>query len=405
MDKKRQTISEVADLMFQQMRVLGYSESTVKWYTRAYKDFVNYVGEDAENADFSERLTAGYVDRYRQKLSTEDAAEKKRLRAKIRLANMLTDCHVHGVIMRNKISEKIIPEPFAEQIEQYCQYLIENGKARGTAERNRFVLEQLAEYLLQKGVDGFERMTTDNLVGFSATQMGYTKKTVAASMYALRSFAKYLKATDKNTALNEGEIPYIRYTRRRYLPKVWSEDECRRLLDNVERNSPAGKRNYAILLLVINYGLRTSDVLGLKLKDIDWRNSCIHFTQQKTGIKNAIVIDEDTGWAIIDYLRNGRPNVDLYPNVFLQAMAPYLPMNNFNICLQRYMELADIHVERKQTHGMHSLRHSLATRLLNNGTPIGTISDILGHANINSSVDYLQIDLDHLRDCALETEV
>jgi site-specific recombinase XerD len=151
--------------------------------------------------------------------------------------------------------------------------------------------------------------------------------------------------------------------------------------------------------------MRTSDVLGLLLSDIDWHSKEIHFIQKKTGNACTVAFDEATGWAIIDYLKNGRPNIKQYPNVFLQARPPFIPMNSFNVCLQKYVERAGIHYKNNQLHGMHSLRHSLATRMLNNGTSAETISEVLGHINITSTVDYLQVNMDQLRRCALETEV
>ena len=80
-------------------------------------------------------------------------------------------------------------------------------------------------------------------------------------------------------------------------------------------------------------------------------------------------------------------------------------MNSFNVCLQKYVERAGISYNKDQMHGLHSLRHSLATRMLESGTSTETISEVLGHININSTVDYLQISIDQLRKCSLETEV
>ena len=82
-----------------------------------------------------------------------------------------------------------------------------------------------------------------------------------------------------------------------------------------------------------------------------------------------------------------------------------MPLESFYTVLTRYLKLADIHVQPETMHGMHSLRHSLASRMLREDIPIGTIADIMGHASIQSTKDYLQIDTEHLRGCALEVDI
>lgn len=253
---------------------------------------------------------------FKEKIDIGSSSGKKRFRELHRLMNMLLDCNTHGVILRHKLSNRILPDPYAEEITAFCCYLIENGLSSGTAERNQFVLGQLAEFLLQHHVKNFSEMTMKDLSAFAATQMGYTKKTAAASMYALRVFIDYLAKTQINQTLSKDELPTVHHVNRHHLPKIWTDDEYRRLLEAVGRNSPAGKRDFAILALAINYGMRTSDIIALKFSDIDWKTGKIHFVQQKTGVPNTIIFDETTGWAIIDYIRNGRLDIKQYANVF-----------------------------------------------------------------------------------------
>ena len=187
---------------------------------------------------------------------------------------------------------------------------------------------------------------------------------------------------------------------------VWTAEDCTRLLETVERNAPLGKRDYAILMLAINLGMRQGDILNLKVQDINWKTSTVSFIQEKTGKRNTLYLDENTGWAIIDYLKNGRPPSEVYQNIFLRHSPPHVPMSNFYTILQRYLIRAGIKGKAENTtHGMHSLRHSLATRMLGEEIPVETISSILGHLDLKTSLDYLKIDLKHLRQCALETEV
>ena len=112
------------------------------------------------------------------------------------------------------------------------------------------------------------------------------------------------------------------------------------------------------------------------------------------------------GWAIIDYLKNGRPKVDS-PYLFLRHIAPLEPFSDEDRLHQivvKYMRLAKIPMSPQKKKGMHSLRHTLASRLLAENTPLPVISDILGHISSDSTAVYLKVDVSTLRECALNPE-
>jgi integrase len=116
---------------------------------------------------------------------------------------------------------------------------------------------------------------------------------------------------------------------------------------------------------------------------------------------------KDVGWGIIDYLQNGRP-VSNSPYIFLRHLAPIEPFSDEDHLCQiivKYMRLAKIPVAPKKKIGMHSLRHTLATTLMEQHTPIEQIADILGHQSTASTPVYLKSSLNLLRECALDPEV
>ncbi len=398
-------VAQASEKLFALLKELGYSDGALVTYRRIGKNFQAFcLMSQCQDASF-DGCADMFIEEYLSKHEVSSSNGKKRLHEVLRYFNMLRDLEVYGVILNHRLRRRTIAKEYNDVINSFCDYLISKGLAKGTSERNRFVLEQLSDFLAQRKCQSFSEMTMQDLLAFSTVQMSYSKKSAAASMYALRVFIDFLAQSGINNTLSKEDLPKVHFVNRRYLPKIWSEDECCRVLKSVNRDTPAGKRDFAILLLVINNGMRTSDVLSLLLSDIDWHSKEIHFTQKKTGNACTVAFDEATGWAIIDYLKNGRPNIKQYSNVFLQARPPFIPMNSFNVCLQKYVERAGIHYKNNQLHGMHSLRHSLATRMLNNGTSAETISEVLGHININSTVDYLQVNMDQLRRCALETEV
>ena len=399
------TLRHLSDLTFKRMRELGYSENTIKIYLRHYRNLVSYATPAGEDAVFSEQLMLSYMNAYRHNHPEDSDNGKRRCREAYRFLNMMLDCSVHGVILRHKVRYKKPPEVYQEDISRFAVFARDRGLSSGSVDRMLFVVDQLAYFSSQKGIQSFSMLGEKDILGFAKTQLGYAKKTAAAAMYALRVFIFFLNSSGINTSINKEMVPSVRYVSRRSLPKIWSEEECRRILKSVERNTPVGKRDYAILMAAINLGMRTSDIIALKFSDIDWGSGQIHFVQQKTGALNTLTLDNDTGWAIIDYLKNGRPDINQYPNIFLKHTAPVIPLNECNSVLQKYLRRADVHCAPGQMHGMHSLRHSLATRMLQHEVPVGTIADILGHMSINSSVDYLEIDIEGMRKCALEVEL
>ena len=161
------------------------------------------------------------------------------------------------------------------------------------------------------------------------------------------------------------------------------------------------KRDYAMLLLAILLGMRAGDICALKFKNLDWHQKLITYTQQKTQKVNTLPLLPVIGDAIIDYLKNGRLDSDC-DNVFIRHIHPYGEFQSSTTLsenLKRYMKYAGMTVKKRKA--AHSLRHTLASSLLYDGTPLMTISNILGHNSPKTTSVYTKVDLPALRKCAL----
>jgi len=187
------------------------------------------------------------------------------------------------------------------------------------------------------------------------------------------------------------------------MPSGYTEDEVRNILSCIDRKTPEGKKDYVFILLGVDLGLRVSDIINLKMSDIKWNVSTIELVQQKTGEFISLPLTDNLKWVLLDYLMNARPNTE-HQNVFIRSLAPYFPYTSgghYYNRLNKYFKLAEIKTEGKH-HGMHSLRHSLAARLLSDDVPITVISETLGHKYANVTRDYIRIDIEKLRLVALE---
>ncbi|MFZ3591781.1 tyrosine-type recombinase/integrase [Bacillus sp. DJP31] len=137
-------------------------------------------------------------------------------------------------------------------------------------------------------------------------------------------------------------LPAIKARKQNRIPSVWTSSDVTKLLEAIYRGNPAGKRDYAIILLVARLGIRTKDIKNLKLEHLKWQSNRIIFTQSKTDREISLPLLHDIGWAIIDYLKSGRPKVEL-PYVFLRHLAPLEPFSDedrLHQIIVKYMKLA-----------------------------------------------------------------
>src|SRR5208337_3311634 len=162
---------------------------------------------------------------------------------------------------------------------------------------------------------------------FLRSQVHLRPKTVAVIVSDLRSLLRFLCMQGILSDDLSVHVPQVRVARDGRLPSVWSGADVEALLAAVDRASPKGKRDYAILLLACRLGLRVSDIRGLCLENLHWREDRIEMTQTKTGAPLTLPLTEEVGGALIDYLQHGRP-VTYHREVFLRLKAPVEPFSS-----------------------------------------------------------------------------
>jgi integrase len=183
-------------------------------------------------------------------------------------------------------------------------------------------------------------------------------------------------------------------------PRFLTRAEIRAVLSAVDRRTPLGLRDYAILLLLSTYGLRGIEVIRLRLEDIDWRNERIRIRARKAGNETVYPLAPSVGRAVLAYLKRGRP-VSPDREIFVSEAAPFRALRRTSAlgCVARkHFAKAGIHVERP---GAHTFRYSCAQALLEDQTPLKTIADFLGHRDPSSTHRYTMIALDDLRGVAM----
>jgi integrase len=198
-------------------------------------------------------------------------------------------------------------------------------------------------------------------------------------------------------------IPKIHKRRNQSFPHAFTQSQTTALLESITNNNSKERRDYAMILLAARVGLRASDITNIKFSNIDWEKNEINIVQQKTGTPIKLPLLKDVGEAIINYVKNGRPDVS-DPHIFIRELAPHVKFSqsSLHMIVDGYLKRAKIKIPSGQKHGPHALRHSLATRLLENDIPISTIKEILAHKSTDTTKLYLKIAQHQLLQCALE---
>ncbi|WP_297613123.1 tyrosine-type recombinase/integrase [uncultured Sutterella sp.] len=188
--------------------------------------------------------------------------------------------------------------------------------------------------------------------------------------------------------------------------KVYTPEQVKKILSSIDLSSYTGKRDYLIILMAALYGLRVSELATIKCSDIDWKNNVIHLHQIKTKNNIDLPLLPEVGNAIIDYYKNSRPKTSATNNLFVSYHNPTfgkeLSNGSISNIFNNVLKLSGIKNWWLEKHGLHNLRFSLATNLLQANTPSTVIQQILGHQNISTTMEYVKTDLIHLRECCLD---
>ena len=222
----------------------------------------------------------------------------------------------------------------------------------------------------------------------------------AAPATGLRVFLRFLVTCRGPPAGVIGAVPTIRQWKLASLPKHLSVDEVDRTLATCDEESPAGKRDRAILLLLLRLALRAGEVARLRLSDVDWGEGEIRIHSAKSARERKLPLPSDVGQALAEYLRNSRPT-SAQPYVFLRTRAPFSPITGCSTvsCIaKRHLKLAGISIRGLSA---HAFRHTAATRMVRRGASFKQVADVLGHRLLETTNIYAKLDEDRLHRVAL----
>jgi integrase len=389
-------LSELIEKTEESIRSFEFSHSTVYHYQMAWRALTDYFIENNQVL-FSKQLAEQYILELKAKLGA-GAIKSWRYQLDRLTVKILIEYFEYGCV-----SWKYHAEHPARLHQEYLGFLKEEGKGTGTIQFREIISRQFLEYLGQRKLNDIAEVRLKDVslfIPFIARQ--YQPTSMRTVLSALRSFLRFVESQNLTEFRLSNAVPSSSGRKTEIVPTITPEEE-QKLLGSVDRTTASGKRNYAMLLLALRTGLRSSDIVNLKLGDIQWKSNTIEIVQTKTGTPLILPLLTNVGNAIADYILNGRPDSQ-QPYIFLQTQAPYRKLCGHSACYgisRKLMKDAGIRQGKEDRKGFHCFRHSMAARLLAEETPLPIISSILGHRDKDFTKVYLSTDLVHLRACAL----
>jgi len=291
--------------------------------------------------------------------------------------------------------------PFAKVAPGFFEFLIaERGLRPASVNAYRFHLDRFEAYLQRARIQ-LPQVSTTVLSAFVADRSGagLAKTTVRDCCGVLRVFLRYAYREGVLGSDLSSTVEWPQVYRLSSIPRSISWEDVGKVLGGVDRRTPCGRRDYAILLLLVTYGLRAREVAALTLDQVDWKRERVAVPERKAGHSTAFPLAKSVGEALADYLQRGRPQTT-DRRVFFRAVAPLRPIGAAAIssCARAYLVRAGVDVPRP---GSHTLRHTLVQRLVDNEFSLKTIGDFVGHRSPASTQIYAKVAVESLRQVAL----
>jgi len=290
--------------------------------------------------------------------------------------------------------------PASILIEEYANYLHEvRGLTLPTVSNHRYTAQCFLQHLHEEGIALNDIQPSHVESYITKTGQRLSRPSLQGDISALRGFLRFLVIDGRVPDGLTSQIDTPRLYRLEQLPHALPWETVRALLRSMDRTSAIGLRDYAMFLLIATYGLRASEVVGITLDDIRWRQGSLRIQQPKTSSSLDLPLTNEVASAMVKHLRR-TPPPSPYRRIFLRMHAPIgmLKPSAIATAFRSLVRKSGLSIPFQSP---HCLRHSFAVHLLKNGTPLKTIGDILGHRSAESTSTYLRLATGDLREVPL----
>lgn len=396
----QQTMEYVTAGLIRQLEDQGSHPETVFNYRIVCNSIIRFCRQHCPDNEilFSQEFLEQYLE-YTEQCYRDGGISKGYSRFKKRIIRMLGEYAQMGKADSSVAAgkKKYIPQ------DRHMALVNQVLTANKLTESSRYVLEPAMRHffcfiedrglLVSELTDAVFFEFMDAVSGLNAGSMGRTFR-------ALRLISDFLKRQGLAELNTDLSLLKVKSTPVRIIPP-YSQKELQCIIDHIDLSTPAGLRNKAVILLAFETGLRSIDIRRLRLSDINWKNAMIHVVQSKTGQPLALPLNGTAMNAVADYILHARPDCNRQ-EIFLTVRTPYRPLreaSTLRSAFEAYCKEAGL--RKMEGRSFHSIRRSFATELSMAGIPLPTISQMLGHKNIDQDKPYLSYDKAKNSFCAL----
>lgn len=401
----------ITERLKQLLQENNYSPATIRFYEREWNKIQTFLQETHGSTEYNMERGLDYLEKQYGFVTKCNYGTLSQQRVQLlRVVHMLEDYRLHQVLTRRYYASKnpiILNTYYSNIFTDYKNNLISSQLSKVTVDHYIKISKTFIDYLQQLKVESIKDITMDICNSYLKTLAGLSFRTIEQQVCGIRHFLRFLYSS--NLIINDyaEKIHMPVDSKNAKIPSTWKLDELKAILSVIDRNSPIGKRDYAMILLACVLGLRVGDIKLLRFENFNWEDKQISIIQHKTRKPLSLPIPDSVGWAIIDYIKNGRPQYYETDYIFLKHMPPFDPIgddNHMHQQLVKYMRKAGISHYRNRRCGFHSLRHSAGSILLEMEVSPPIITNILGHSDSNVTAIYLKTDLQKLAECVLSPE-
>ncbi len=348
----------------------------------------------------ADAFVASWIERHARRCRSKRGLQLVRAEAHAPVHQMLRVV-LPDLAAAEKLAASSRPWPFEDRVPGFDEYLTrERGLSPDTLREYRHHLLRFERYLRQRRVTRLAQLSPLLVRGFMTEGAGRLSiGSLRGRCGTLRVFLRYLHREGTCPADLSGVVEWPRSYRLAEIPRSISSEDVRRVLSAVDRRTPIGKRDYAMLLLLVTYGLRAREVAALTFDDLDWEHDRLRVPKRKAGHSTVFPLSSVVGAALVDYIRHGRVHSPARV-VFLEVIPPFRPVRHHVVSHRAATALrrAGVNVRRA---GSHTFRHTCVQRLVDARFPFKVIGDYVGHRSPDTTRIYGKVDIESLREVAM----
>jgi integrase/recombinase XerC len=376
----------------------GYAPHTAGGYVDSAAHFLHWTERSSiAPAQIDESDIAAFLDQHLARCDCGWPGREDRRSAAAALGHLLLVLRTLGMIPARVVSVM----PVDEEIRRFADHL---EHVRGLAPKTRQMMGRIVRELLWERFHDrpvvISAITTEYLRRFFARMCDrFRAPTSAGSVVsALRGYFRYRAAAGDPVARLVSVLSYPANWQHASLPKTLADEEIERLLTSLDWPAPSMRRSTAIVRCAVDLGLRSGEIAALSLDDIDWRAGTVRLRKTKSRREQLLPLPEPTGRAIAAYLQHERPKSP-HRTIFLRRVAPHDQLIGPHLVrktIRQAYRRAGLPYTRS-----HLLRHTIARRLLDGGSSLKEVADVLRHRSLNTTLIYGKLDSRNLGTVAL----